>query len=81
MGELARKLLRLINSQAEINVEEARLRPNRSEVERLLGDNSKLKKLTGWAPDITIDEGLRYTIQWFENKDNFARYKTNIYNM
>ena len=63
-------------------VEDAkRLRPKNSEVFRLWGDNTKIKSLTGFAPQYTIEEGLRETIQWFLNKENLKKYKADIYNV
>lgn len=61
--------------------DEARIRPSASEVFRLCGDNSKLKRLTGWSPEISLEEGLRCTIDWFTRPENLSRYKTGIYNV
>lgn len=58
----------------------ARLRPSKSEVRRLLGDSSKLRELTGWAPKYSLEDGLRKTIEWFTEPANLARYKADIYN-
>lgn len=57
-----------------------RLRPASSEVFRLLGSNEKLRNLTGWAPQVSLEEGLRRTIEWFTSSDNLNKYKPNIYN-
>lgn len=57
-----------------------RLRPAGSEVFRLLGSNEKIKRLTGWQPQVTLEEGLRRTIHWFCHDNNLKNYKTNIYN-
>ena len=61
-----------------IKSEENRLRPENSEVERLFGDNSLLKKLTNWRPEFGdlegFKKGLRITIDWFTNPSNLARY-------
>ncbi|MDD2961450.1 MAG: NAD-dependent 4,6-dehydratase LegB [Muribaculaceae bacterium] len=57
-----------------------RLRPANSEVFRLWGDNTKIKSLTDWTPKYSIREGLEETIQWFSNKENLSKYKSNIYN-
>lgn len=61
--------------------DEARIRPSGSEVFRLCGDNSKLKRLTGWTPGVSLEEGLRHTIDWFTRPENLSRYKTGIYNV
>lgn len=58
-----------------------RLRPKNSEVFRLWGDNSKIKKLTGFEPEYDIRRGLEETIKWFTNDDNLKKYKSNIYNV
>jgi NAD dependent epimerase/dehydratase len=76
---IAEKLISLINPKAQIVCDEQRLRPEKSEVERLLGSNSKLRDLTGWSPEISIDVGLKQTIEWFQGENH--RYKTDIYNV
>lgn len=58
-----------------------RLRPKNSEVFRLWGDNTKIKKLTGFEPEYDIRRGLEETIKWFTNDDNLKKYKSNIYNV
>lgn len=57
-----------------------RLRPAGSEVFRLLGSNEKIKRLTGWQPQVTLEEGLRRTIHWFCHDNNLKNCKPNIYN-
>lgn len=79
IGELAQEMLRQINPQAKILCEEQRLRPEKSEVNRLLGCNEKIRRLTKWQPQYSLEEGLRQTIQWIEG--NMQHYKTNIYNI
>lgn len=83
--DLAFLIMRLTNKQAEIICEEKRLRPDKSEVERLLADNSLLRKYTGWKPEYTGPEGLAAglsrTIAWFSDKENIKFYPRNIYNM
>ena len=81
IGDLAKKLINMINPKAKIVVEGMRLRPEKSEVERLLGSNDKIKKLTGWKPQHNLEEGLRITIEWFKNKENLRFYKPEIYNV
>jgi len=58
-----------------------RMRPGKSEVFRLWGDNSKLIKLTGFTPQHSIKEGLTETINWFTQTENLKKYKSNIYNV
>ena len=79
IGELAQELIKQINPNATIICEEERLRPEKSEVNRLLGCNKKIKALTQWAPKYDLSEGLRETIQWF--KEHNALYKSDIYNI
>jgi NAD dependent epimerase/dehydratase len=79
--ELAVKIIRLCGSGAKIKCENARKRPKKSEVERLLGANRKLAKLTGWKPSTSMDEGLATTIEWFSNPENLKLYKPDIYNI
>ncbi|MBT8763523.1 NAD-dependent 4,6-dehydratase LegB [Desulfohalobiaceae bacterium Ax17] len=78
---LAQKLIDLIDPEAKIITDNKRLRPEKSEVERLLGCNAKIKKLTNWRPKYTLDDGLRITIEWFKNKKNLRLYKPDIYNV
>ena len=59
----------------------ARIRPSKSEVFRLCGDNTKIKNLTGWSPQVLLEEGLRRTVEWFTTPGNLAGYKTGIYNV
>jgi NAD dependent epimerase/dehydratase len=81
VGDLAQKLINIINPDAKIVTEDIRLRPDKSEVERLFGGNEKIKKLTAWRQMYTFDEGLMQTIKWFENDGNLKHYKANIYNV
>jgi len=61
-------------------VDPQRIRPSKSEVFRLLGDNTKIRNLTGWEPQVALREGLRRTIEWFTNPENLSKYKPEIYN-
>ena len=79
IGTLAKKLINLINPDANIISDEIRFRPENSEVERLLGDNSLLYSLVGWKPDTSIDVGLAETIEFIRN--NMEQYRASIYNM
>ena len=81
IGDLAQKLINAIRPAATIISDEQRVRPEKSEVERLLGSNEKIKSLTGWAPEWSLDDGLAATIEWFKESANLAAYKSDIYNI
>lgn len=77
--KLAQELIKQINPSAEIICEEERLRPDKSEVNRLLGSNVKIKEMTNWEPKYTFEKGLAETIEWLKN--NLDKYKIDIYNI
>lgn len=79
IGELAQEIIDQINPNAKIVCEEQRLRPEKSEVNRLLGSNEKIKRLTNWRPQYTFEQGIQETIEWM--KQNMAAYKSDIYNI
>ena len=79
IGELADELIRQINPAARVICEEQRLRPAKSEVERLLGDATKLRQMTGWAPRYTFEEGLAETIEFL--RGHLDSYKIDAYNL
>lgn len=79
IGQLAEELIRQINPNAKIICDEQRLRPENSEVNRLLGSNEKIRRLTNWKPQYTFEQGLAETIEFFKN--NLDKYKTDIYNI
>jgi len=72
IGDLAREIISIIGKEVDIEVEEERLRPVKSEVNRLLSDNSLAKELLGWQPQVSLSEGLSKTIKWIsENIQNY----------
>jgi NAD dependent epimerase/dehydratase len=81
IGDLAAELARQINPDARIVADEARIRPEKSEVERLVGSSEKLRSLTGWAPRYSLERGLAETIAWFRVPDNLTGYKPGVYNV
>lgn len=81
VGEMAQELISQINHQAKIVSDGDRLRPSKSEVNRLLGCNKKILALTNWQPRYDLAEGLAKTIEWFKNPVNLAKYKAEIYNV
>ena len=78
-GDLAQKIIELTGKEVEIIGDTQRIRPEKSEVERLLSNAEKAKKVTGWEPKYTLEEGLKETIDWI--KDNLHHYKPEIYNV
>ena len=81
IGDLAMRIINLINPSATISVDSQRLRPDKSEVERLLGKNEKIKSLTNWQPQYDLTHGLSETIRWFRDPYNLNKYKSGIYNI
>lgn len=79
IGQLAEELIRQINPEARIVCDEQRLRPEKSEVNRLLGCNEKILSLTDWKPQYTFERGLAETIQFL--RDNLDKYKVDLYNV
>lgn len=79
IGQLAEELIRQINPEAQIVCDEQRVRPEKSEVNRLLGSNKKILTLTDWKPKYSLERGLAETIEFLRN--NMERYKVNIYNI
>lgn len=72
-------IARLMGETIEVVTEEVRIRPEKSEVERLLCDNTKILQQTNWQPAYTIETGLMETIQWI--KENLHYFKSDIYNV
>ena len=85
IGETAKLIAEVMGSDIQIETDQMRLRPDKSEVERLWADNSKAKNLTGWAPVYAgkdgFKRGLAETVEWFINPENLKRYKADIYNV
>ncbi len=79
IGDTVKKIIEIIGQDVKILCDEERIRPEKSEVNRLWADNRKIKELTGWEPQYTIDQGLAETIEWI--KKNLQHYKTDIYNV
>jgi dTDP-glucose 4,6-dehydratase len=79
IGELAKEIIAQINPNAKIVCDEQRIRPKKSEVNRLLGSNEKIKRLTKWSSQFSLSQGLEDTIFWF--RQHLERYKADIYNL
>ena len=75
--ELVKKILGLMGKQGEIEVEDRRIRPEKSEVMQLLSDTRLAQKLFQWAPQYTLEDGLRETIEWY--RKNIHRFKVGSY--
>jgi NAD dependent epimerase/dehydratase len=81
VGDLFGKIKQLMKSDVKFVTDKNRKRPEKSEVFRLVCDNSKIKSLTGYKNKFDLDAGLSETIKWFLNSENLKKYKTNIYNV
>jgi len=81
IGDLAQKIANLLGKSIHIESADNRIRPDKSEVERLLASNEKAKNLLDWMPLYTIDKGLEETITWFQLPGILDLYKTDIYNI
>jgi NAD dependent epimerase/dehydratase len=81
IGDLFTMIRDLMGSDAQIAREDERLRPPKSEVMRLWCDNTKIRRLTGFEPEVSLREGLHRTMDWFLDPAHLSRYKTGIYNV
>lgn len=81
IGELAQTLIDTVNPAARVVTDDARIRPEASEVERLLGSNALARDLCGWEPRIPLRKGLERTVAWFREPENRRRYKTGMYHV
>lgn len=81
VGETLNIIKNIMHSDVEFVVDDRRLRPEKSEVNRLCCDNTKIKALTGFESMVNITEGLQRTVDWFSNPDNLKKYKSGIYNV
>jgi NAD dependent epimerase/dehydratase len=81
VGDLAQNLINIINPKAKIVSDDIRLRPEKSEVERLFGSNEKILQHTNWRQKYSLEDGLKETIEWFRDSKNLRLYKADIYNV
>jgi nucleoside-diphosphate-sugar epimerase len=79
IGELAERIAKAMKRDVTIVEDAERLRPDQSEVTRLLCDNRKARKLLHWTPKHSLDDGLALTIAWFSEEQNLAGYRTDRY--
>ena len=81
MADTLNLIKKCMNSDVEFVTDPQRLRPKNSEVFRLWADNKKIRSLTGFTSQNSIEQGLAKTIEWFTQADNLKLYKTDIYNV
>ena len=79
IGELAEKLIAQINPKARIICDDVRKRPEKSEVNRLLGSNEKILRLTDWKQEYSLEDGLKNTVEFLKN--HLEHYKIDLYNI
>ena len=80
MADTLATIARVMGVEVDAVVDPERLRPAKSEVNRLCGDNTIITSLTDWRPRHTLEDGLRATVEWFCKPENLAKYKSDIYN-
>jgi NAD dependent epimerase/dehydratase len=81
IGDLAAKLVATVRPGTPVVSTDERKRPEASEVERLVCDDKLVRELTGWSPEVGLDEGLARTVEWFGDPTNRAGYKPHLYNV
>ncbi len=79
MGDLARLILGVCGSRAVLEIDEQRMRPEASEVWRLICDNRRAREILGWSPSYTLEQGIEETVHWM--RSNLERYKCQRYNV
>ncbi|MEZ4825567.1 MAG: SDR family NAD(P)-dependent oxidoreductase [Bacteroidia bacterium] len=81
IGDLVGRIITSVRPGAKIITDPDRIRPENSEVTRLLGSAARLRQITGWSPQTSLEEGLRQTIDWYAQPENlayFSRIKNHI---
>ena len=81
IGDLLALISKIMHRDVQLLCDKKRIRPERSEVFRLLCDNSKIRNLIGFSPQYPLEEGLKLTIDWFTDPGNLRKYKAEIYNL
>jgi len=77
INDLAELIAQLTGAEIELESDDARVRPEKSEVERLLADNSLANELLGWTPEVDLKTGLQQTIDWL--RENLDKYRPGVY--
>lgn len=85
IGDMVQVIVEVMGTRIEIETDQVRFRPEKSEVERLWADNKKAKELLGWEPEYMGRDGFRRglaeTVSWFTDYENLKNYKADIYNI
>jgi dTDP-glucose 4,6-dehydratase len=85
IGDTARQIAQLMGAQVQFDSDEQRVRPEKSEVERLWSDNRKARELLGWEPAFAglegFRRGLQETIRWFGEPEHLGLYRSDTYNL
>jgi nucleoside-diphosphate-sugar epimerase len=81
VADLVKLIGDVMGARIEVSCDSERLRPEKSEVQRLLCENSKLRKASGFVPQVPLREGLERTVRWFSQPENLRRYKGDLYNV
>ena len=85
IGDTARAIASVMGAEIEIVTDDVRLRPGKSEVERLFASNEKAARLLGWTPEYDglpgLSRGLAKTVEWFSDPKNLSRYRADVYNL
>jgi NDP-hexose 4,6-dehydratase len=79
VGDLVTRVAELMQVDVQVRQDPDRMRPEASEVQRLVCDATRLRQATGWVPEYDLEKGLRHTIDWFREPSNLNRYRTNRY--
>jgi NAD dependent epimerase/dehydratase len=85
IGDTVRTIAEVMGAAVEVTLDERRLRPEKSEVERLFASTEKARRLLNWSPEFAGLDGFRRglvrTVEWFRDPANLARYKVDAYNL
>lgn len=81
IGDLVNLVQKVLGSNVTVETADERVRPEKSEVERLWCDNTRIQSMTGFQPRVTLKEGLERTASWLRKSENLRKYKVNIYNV
>lgn len=81
VGDLVELISSRMGAEILVETDSDRVRPEKSEVERLLAGNGKMRSRTSWSPKVSLEEGIDRTIAWFSDPANLGMYKTGIYNV